>query len=376
MLAFGVVMALLGAILPELVRRFSMGLGQAGNLFLVLNLAMLAASLTVGPAIDRLGFKAPMILGPLLAASALALIASAGAFIQLVPAMLLLGLGGGALNATSNTLTADLHAGEKPKSAALNLLGVFFGLGALLMPLLVGVSLDRVGVPALLYSTAACCVLLALVCAGLPYPQPKAADRGAGGGFRLLASNRLVLAFGALLFFQSGNEFLLGGFISTFLVSGMKLTGSSASFSLTSFWAAILVARLLWGRLLRAVDARRLIAASAACSAAASLALAAAPSAGAAVALVPVLGFSLAGIFPTTLGLAGSRFAAQSGSVFGLLFAMALTGGMTLPWLAGQIGDIWSIRATMTVAPVGFVMILAIASLLGRIARGEVQSKG
>jgi len=376
MLAFGIVMALLGAILPELVRRLSMGLGQAGHLFLALNLAMLAASLTVGPAIDRFGFRAPMTLGPLLAAAALALIGAAGAFAQLVPAMLLLGFGGGALNATSNTLTADLHSDEKRKSAALNLLGVFFGLGALLMPLLVGVSVERAGLSPLLYGTAAGCVLLALACAAQSYPQPKAAARGGSGGFWRLASNRVVLLFGALLFFQSGNEFLLGGFISTFLASGIKLSESVASFSLTSFWAAILVARLLWGRVLRAIDGRRLIVASAACAAAVSVALAAAPSPGFAVAMVPLLGFSLAGIFPTTLGLAGSRFAAQSGAVFGLLFAMALTGGMTLPWVAGQLGDIWSIRATMSVAPVGFVWILAIASLSGRIARCEVQSKG
>jgi fucose permease len=337
---------------------------------------MLAASLTVGPAIDRFGFKAPMTLGPLFAAAALALIATAGAFGQLVPAMLLLGFGGGALNATSNTLTADLHSEEKHKSAALNLLGVFFGLGALLMPLLVGVSVERAGLSPLLYGTTAGCVLLALACAVQSYPQPKAAARGGSVGFWRLASNRVVLLFGAMLFFQSGNEFLLGGFISTFLASGMKLSESAASFSLTSFWAAILVARLLWGRLLQAIDGRRLIIASAACAAAASIALAAAPSPGFAAAMVPLLGFSLAGIFPTTLGLAGVRFAAQSGSVFGLLFAIALTGGMTLPWLAGQLGDILSIRATMSVAPVGFVSILAIASLSGRIAGCEVQSKG
>jgi fucose permease len=304
------------------------------------------------------------------------LIASAGAFAHLVPAVLLLGLGGGALNATSNTLTADLNPDERRKSAALNLLGVFFGLGALLLPLLIGALLDRAGMAALLRAAAAGCLLLALACLLLSYPQPKAAARTGTASLRRLAFHPLIIAFGALLFFQSGNEFLLGGFLSTFLVTGMKLPEAAASFSLTSFWAAILVARLLWGRLLRAIDGRRLIMASAACAAAASATLAAAPTATVALVLVPVLGFSLAGIFPTTLGLAGSRFAAQSGSVFGILFAKALTGGMILPWLAGQAGDAWSVRATMSVAPVAFVFILVIAFLSGRITGCEVESKG
>jgi hypothetical protein len=57
----------------------------------------------------------------------------------------------------------------------------------------------------------------------------------------------------------------------------------------------------------------------------------------AAAALI-VTGFGFANIFPTVLGLAGSAFEAYSGTVFGMLFAVALTGGMTLPLGGGRIG--------------------------------------
>ena len=49
-------------------------------------------------------------------------------------------------------------------------------------------------------------------------------------------------------------------------------------------------------------------------------------------------GFSLAGIYPAALGIAGARFETHSGTVFGILFAVALSGGMSLPWAAGRIG--------------------------------------
>lgn len=369
MLVFGSVMALLGALLPDLAPRLGFGLADSGRLFLAMNAAMLVASLAAGAAIDYAGFRLPMALGPLLVAAAMALVATAQVYGHLIPAMMLLGLGGGALNAASNTLTADLHAEERRKNAALNLLGVFFGLGALLIPLLVGALVNTAGVAPLLLGASAVCLSLAAVCALLAYPRPKAGRGPALHGFRGLLAHPLVLVLGFLLILQSGNEFLLGGFISTFLVSAAGLPVSTASFGLTGFWAAILAARLLWGRLLLAVDGRRLICLCAAVSAAAGILLAAAPSPKVALAAVPLLGFSLAGIFPTALGLAGARFADQSGSVIGLLLAMALVGGMTVPWLAGQAGEVWGVRATMAFAPAGFLVILILAMVLRRFTR-------
>lgn len=369
MLIFGSVMALLGALLPELAPRLGFGLAQAGRLFLVMNSAMLVASLAAGPVIDRSGFRLPMALGPLLAAAAMAFMSAAGSYGHLIPAMLLLGLGGGALNTASNTLTADLHPEQRRKNAALNLLGVFFGLGALLVPLLVGALVNSAGVAPLLAGAAAACLALAAVSALLRYPHPKAGGAMPRAGFGNLIRNPLVIVLGLLLMLQSGNEFLLGGFISTFLVSAAGMSVSAASFSLTSFWAAMLIARLLWGRLLLFVDGRTLICACAAASAAAGLLLACAPSRGLAVAAVPLLGFAASGIFPTALGLAGARFADQSGSVIGLLLAMALIGGMTVPWLAGQAGEAWGVRATIAFAPAGFLLILILAVIAGRQTR-------
>jgi len=46
-----------------------------------------------------------------------------------------------------------------------------------------------------------------------------------------------------------------------------------------------------------------------------------------------------ASIFPTTFGVAGSKFEAYSGTAFGILFAIALTGGMLLPWAVGRLAQ-------------------------------------
>jgi MFS transporter, FHS family, glucose/mannose:H+ symporter len=74
---FGIVMALLGAVMPVLLERLSLGLADVGTVFLVTNGAMLAASLLVGPTMDRFGMKPPLAAGAALVACALVAMAQA-----------------------------------------------------------------------------------------------------------------------------------------------------------------------------------------------------------------------------------------------------------------------------------------------------------
>ena len=131
MFGFGIVMALLGAILPLISQRLQFDPAHAGGLFLAMNGAMLVTTLALGPLLDRFGLRPALGIAPLFVAAALVLIAGTDSFNGLVAAVVSLGIGGGALNQTTNTLVADLHEDAQRKSAALNLLGVFYGVGAL-----------------------------------------------------------------------------------------------------------------------------------------------------------------------------------------------------------------------------------------------------
>jgi fucose permease len=76
------------------------------------------------------------------------------------------------------------------------------------------------------------------------------------------------------------------------------------------------------------------------------------------------LGATLAGIFPAVLGVAGSRYPAHSGTVFGILFTMALSGGMTLPWVAGQAAAAWGLRPALGLVVLQFLAVLALQWLV------------
>ena len=192
---FGIVMALLGAVVPVLViTQLAFGLEDVGLLFLVMNGAMLVASLLVGPATDRVGMKGPIALGALpswawrFSWRSRGPPASATCFRPSPP----LGFGGGALNAgAKNTLEADLHDNpETQKAAALNLLIYYFGIGALLLPLSIGALLARAGLagPA------------ARRCRALRCPGPRGRGRAisqAQAGTRLAACRGAAICSGS-----------------------------------------------------------------------------------------------------------------------------------------------------------------------------------
>jgi fucose permease len=357
MFLFGIVMALLGAILPLLSERLRFDLSEAGLLFLAMNACMLAASLLLGPAMDRTGLKIPLILGPLLAGAALSLIGQAPHFGRLLEGVALLGIGGAALNSGTNTLMADLYDDPRRKNSALNLLGVFFGFGALVLPFAIGSLLGRAGLPPILLAVAVACVAASLYTLALPFPPPKQRAGAPAGGLVRLARTPRVLLTGVFLFFQSGNEFILGGYLSTFLTREAGASVVSASYVLALFWAAIMLTRAVWSRVLLRANALRLIQLSAAASAIATALLIATGSGLAAV----LVGVCAAGIYPTVLGVTGAEYKDRSGAVFGILFTLALAGGMLLPWITGRFAAAAGLRAALWIVVAGFAVELLLS---------------
>lgn len=366
MFVFGIVMASLGAILPLLSERVRIDLGQAGGMFFTMNLAMLATMLGLGPLMDRFGKKPALTGGPLLVGAALALLATAESYAGLIGAALLLGAGGGALNGGTNTLISDIHSDPRRRNSALNVLGIFLGVGALFVPFLVGSLVETAGLARILSASAALSVLPGLFAAFLRFPPPRHREGLAARDVVRLMRNPLVWMFGFLLFFQSGNEFIMGGYTATYLTRELSIPISRASYVLAVYWGALLVARIVSSRLLLRVKGTGVVLVSGvAASAGVLLLLLAGGPVSASVALV-VTGFGFASIFPTVLGLAGTAFEAYSGTAFGILFAIALTGGMTLPWAAGSLAEAQGLRAALVLAALNPLAIVALQLLIRR----------
>jgi MFS family permease len=230
---FGIVMAVLGAILPSLFERIQFSKSEAGNLFFFMNLAMLGMSVVFGPVVDRFGYRVFLALCCLLVSVSFLVFTVAPTYPLLVLAALFLGLGGGGLNGGSNALTSDLN--PESRSAALNLLGIFFGFGALLIPFLIGTLLGRLGLkPILVIATVLSLIPFALFLL-LRFPPAKQA-RAFRCGRRRRSSAIRSSGCADFFFFESGNEFTVGGWVSTYLAENFGFSQMSASLVLAGYW--------------------------------------------------------------------------------------------------------------------------------------------
>ncbi len=368
MFVFGLAMALLGAILPLVIARLNLDLARAGGLFTAMSAAMLAAMPALGPLMDRYGHRPVLLVGSVLTALALLLVAGSTSLALLALALILLGAGGGALNGATNTLVADLHPNPQAKNAALNLLGVFFGVGALSIPLAIGRLIEALGLAIILTLAALVAVTPGLGALLLRFPPPKQRERSGINQMLRLARKPLVLIFGLLLFFQSGSEFIVSGYTTTYLTREAGLSFGAASYVLAAYWCAVTLMRCLLSRLLMRVPGPVVVRLSALATAACVLLLALARDRTLAVGAVIAVGASLAGVYPTVLGQAGAHFAARSGTVFGVLFAMALVGGMTLPLLVGWLAETFGMRTALLAPCVNSLGVFLLQSVIERRA--------
>jgi fucose permease len=369
MFFFGVVVALLGAVLPLVTAPLALGLDAAGNLFVALNAGVLVGSPLFGVVVDRFGYRGALCSGPLLIAAALTLVTRAGTALDLAAAVALLGLGGSALNGATNALVADLHPEPRVKAAALNRLGVFFGLGALSLPLLIGTLLHRLGLDTLLFGAAALALLVGALSALPRYPPAKQPEGLSLTDARDVLRHPLVAILGALLFFQAGTEMLLSGYLTTFLTAHTGASMRMASLALTLYWVAFIGARIVLGRVLLRISALALMPLMATTAAAALVLASVAPGLPLAAALLVAAGFALAGVTPTTLAVAGAALPARTGTVFGALFSLAVLGAMAIPWVAGQMGAAVGVQVVLDLGAVCLVVVALLALRARRLGR-------
>jgi FHS family glucose/mannose:H+ symporter-like MFS transporter len=372
MFVFGIVMAILGAIMPSLVEKIQFNKSEAGNLFFLMNLAMLLMSLVFGPVVDRFGYKLFLIFCSFLVAFSLFLFTSAANYAMILAAAVVIGFGGGGLNGGTNALTSDIH--PEKRGSALNLLGIFFGFGALTIPFLIGVMVERIGLRNILLLS----ILLSLVPFFLflvfSFPDPKHRQ-----GFPLLQvrnimKNPILWLCGFLLFFQSGNEFTLGGWISTYLHEFFGLTPKAASFILAGYWAAIMGGRFLSSRLVKAWKNETVVFSSALVSLVAAVLIVTAPSGFLAALGVIAIGLGFAAIFPTTLAVVGESFPRFSGTAFSFVFVIALMGGMTAPWLTGKIAHADTLRQGLFIPVFNCSMIVILQIAVSRFVKRKGMS--
>jgi fucose permease len=356
-------------LVPSLIRSIEHDFGQtdAGvGLFYFLNAgAYVTGSLGGGVVTERIGRRRVLAIAVLLGAIGLGAIATVGSWPLFLLAAVPLGLGSGAIDGGGNALILDMFASARGR--ALNLLHLFFSLGALGSPFVVG-RLVESGVPwqAVVLGTALAALPLALLFAVIDMPSGRhSTERGhaASAGAPRLALDPLLLVLALAIACYVASEVGVSNWLVRFLASAPIGIATTA---LTLFWAGLTLGRLISARVVDRFDHARFATVSALVLAAALVGAVIVPSLPLSVALFTVAGFVSGPIYPLIVAIGGERFPGRSAAVGGFLSGTAVIGGVFYPPVMGFL----SVTVGLPVAMIGTAM-LALACGLVLFLTGE-----
>lgn len=356
MLLFGITLTTLGSILPEIITRFGISKTEAGTLFTIMNFGILLGSLFFGPVVDRYGYRKLLIISTLLLLAGIEGVAFSTSYFAFTIFVFLFGLSGGIINGASNALVSDIS--EEGRSAGLALLGVFFGIGAFGVPIILGTLLDIFTYTQIIAAVGSIVLLASVLFFIIQFPAPKQPHSFPVKEAVSLIKHPTLLLLAFILFLQSGMEITTGGWTATYFHEVLNIDTSASVFLLSFFWIGMMLSRLVLSKLLIKQSPAKILKISIAIAFAGSILLLLTDDIILATTGVFIIGAGFGACFPVVLGYIGDLYPKMSGTAFSFALAIALSGGMILPYLAGIIGDYYGLRTSFIIIPSGLAVLL------------------
>jgi fucose permease len=365
----GIAFSVIGALKLELVKHLNIDDARFGKLISALMFTSIFVVLIFGPLVDMFGYRPVAIAGFLLGAIAVLALVSAKSYGSAVFACVVLGIGAMCMNLGNTLIPMVLFTGNP--TAASNFGNVFFGIGAFITPFLVGMFLPRLG-----YKTTGILITLALLIpivfalfAGYPEVQKSGLTFGAAfaAAFGLLA-NPIIIVAALSLFCYVGLEVSMGGWISTY-ATNQGFDAKGASIVLASFWVGLMISRLIASVTITPANGAVCLSVLAIIVTVVIGLMVAANSKGIAALLVFVTGLCFGPIFPTVLGITFAKIDPSAyGSAFGIIFAVGLLGGSTLPAAIGIYSQGKPIKKSFPIAMGAALVLFVLARFIGRVS--------
>ncbi len=353
-----------GLLVPSLIRSIEPAFEQTdagiGVFFFVNSVAYVSGSMVGGVLTERVGRRVVLPLAVALIALGLAGMATVPTWELFLMLAVPFGLGAGAIDGGMNGLVLDLYPDSRGR--ALNLLHLFFSLGALASPLVVG-RLVEAGAAwqTVIIGTALAAVPIAILLAVADLPSGHHARGGATTGARIGLSVPLIALAVAIACYVA-SEVGVSNWLVRFLESATLGLATSA---LALFWGCLALGRIVTAALGDRFDHARFAATAALVAGIALAAAVLVPSLPASIVLFGVVGFAFGPVYPLIMAVGGDRYPTRSAAVSGFLSGCAVIGAIVYPPLMGFV----SVGAGLGVAMIGAaVLAFACAAVLFAVA--------
>lgn len=359
---------ILGPLVPDIIKSFSLSLGMAGFLPFSFFVAYGVMSIPAGILIERYSEKFVLILAFFLAFAGAAIFVFSPTYLISLVSLFTIGLGMAMLQVVINPLLRA--AGGEEHFAFYSVLAqIFFGLASFLSPLLYSylvtnlhtassnplldtlnkVTPEHLKWVSLYWIFALVVLLMILVIWAIKFPKVELKEDeriGTLSTFKELLKNKYTILYFFGTFAYVGTEQGIANWISKFLqiYHGMDPETTGAS-TVASFWGLMTVGCVLGLLLLKLFDSRKLLCVFV-LGAAVSLTAALFGPANVAILAFPMCGFFASVMWSIVISLGLNSVATNHGSLAGIL-CTGIVGGAVVPLIIGGLSDITGLKAAM-----------------------------
>ncbi len=350
-----------GLIIPQVIAEFHLSMTAAGGLQYGSMCGIATAGIGLGFLADRIGRKRTIMLGLALFAVTAFLFPAAGSFAAILALIVVAGAAIGIFKTGALALVGDISRSAVELTTTMNMVEGFFGLGAIVGPLLVAQLVSQGVSWRWLYVVAGtlCTVLLGIALRA-SYPgqvRASAATSNLASTLRLVP-NPYALGFSLAAFAYVVVECAIYVWMPTLLAGYHGAGAWLVGYTLPAFFLMRALGRFLGAWLLRLVDWSGTLAL---CGVAILACFGASVTGGAGVALylLPLAGLFMSIVYPTINSKGIGCFATRDhGAVAGIILFFTCAGAFLGPLTMGLISD------ALGGASYGFWLATGFAALL------------
>ena len=366
MFQHGIILLLIGPLVPSLMVTFGVGESLTGLLLALGSVGFVIGLFFAGAVIDRVNVRAALVVGLTAEILGLVLFALAPVFAVAVIAGFVLRFGGSFIEAAANVMPT-LTAQRRAPHAVMNLVHMFFSVGAFVGPFLIGLYLQATGQwrPVMLFALVPTTgVLLGAILIRIPRnvsTRPRGPDTPAGvktaaaprpiDGRRPVSQlfdvvKRKYVFLGAVtLFFYVGAEVGLSSWIVYYLQKELGLAPVSSAVGLSVLWVAIMVGRFGNSILGDRFSSTTLVTVSGFGGAIGAVAFLFVRTIFPAYLVLAWIGLCLSGVFPNVMAELNNRDPEKTGTVTAVMAMGASSGAGAAQWFVGFLAETVSLSA-------------------------------
>jgi FHS family glucose/mannose:H+ symporter-like MFS transporter len=372
-LLIGLAHVIIGSLLPKLLAHYSLHYSSGGQLVFIQFSGFLIGVLLVPWLSAKLSKRTTL----LMMLVGLGLAQMAYGFLPPWPFMyaigFIAGLGFGSIEAIIGTLIIEsIH---DKKAMAMGRLEVFFGVGALIMPLIASWMISLGYWRISFYIIGGMALLLALGFKLLPFGQAEehlskkiSNSTITNSPLRYTKKEKYIMLFSIIFFLiYVGSEMSLVNFLPSFLIVNLGLDTSSATLSVTCFWVTMVIGRLFTSFIADKVNYASFLLWSCLGSVVFTTLFVFVSNSWSAFVIIMLIGLFMSGIFAVSLLYANKLLPGKVEKTTSILIASGGVGGAIMPLVIGWIMDHMTVNKAVIFIIAGTVVLLAMSMIAYRM---------